>query len=156
MKQSEIERAALNVYAFVFLNEWKEHGDVEHVRATAMAALCRTLDELGPLAKSLNRRAAAKRLKPEKGTHGDADALLTLYRETFPRFTMPAMPIDSKGMLWKRLMECGAEGLDVWRKRFDLVRKSDFLMGKAGHFQATLPWLLQKGNIAKIEAGSYP
>jgi len=46
--------------------------------------------------------------------------------------------------------------MDVWKKRFELVRKSDFLMGKAGKFQASLHWLIQPANIVKLESGGYP
>ncbi len=156
MKQSDVERAALDVFARVFARSWCEGLSTPGVIQNAKSALGVALQELGPLAQSLNKEKAAKRLKPERGTSEEADALLSLYRSMFPRFTQPAQPIDAKGMLWKRLKECGADGLDVWRRRFELVRKSDFLMGKAGHFQATLPWLLRKENIAKLEAGFYP
>jgi uncharacterized protein YdaU (DUF1376 family) len=42
-----------------------------------------------------------------------------------------------------------------WREYFEYVKKSDFLMGVRGDFQASLGWLVNASNFAKVVNGNY-
>lgn len=58
---------------------------------------------------------------------------------------------------WKN----GLPSLESWRKYFDLVSESDFLMGRAqssngrAPFQATIDWLINESNLLKVIEGKY-
>lgn len=45
--------------------------------------------------------------------------------------------------------------LDFFRRLFGYVSKSDFLMGKTGSWTASLDWIVESGNFAKIVQGNY-
>lgn len=48
-----------------------------------------------------------------------------------------------------------AEGLDFFRRMFEHIQKSDFLMGRAGSWQCDLGWIVKAENFAKILQGNY-
>lgn len=47
------------------------------------------------------------------------------------------------------------QGLDWFARFFAYVGESDFLMGRAGNFTATLDWLVNQTNFAKVLDGNY-
>lgn len=47
------------------------------------------------------------------------------------------------------------QNLDWWTKFFRYVSKSDFLMGRANGFQASLEWLINSSNFVKVVEGNY-
>lgn len=50
-----------------------------------------------------------------------------------------------------------ATGLDYWSRLFDRVESSDFLTGRnGGTFSATLDWVMNPTNLAKIIENGYP
>lgn len=46
-------------------------------------------------------------------------------------------------------------GLEFFRRMFLYIQKSDFLMGRSGKWQASLPWIVKAENFAKIIEGQY-
>jgi hypothetical protein len=46
-------------------------------------------------------------------------------------------------------------GLAFFRRMFAYIRKSDFLMGRAGGFSCSLPWIVKDDNFTKIIEGNY-
>ncbi len=47
------------------------------------------------------------------------------------------------------------QSLDWWRKYFESVRASDFLMGRKGDWTADFDWLICPANMAKVLEGRY-
>lgn len=47
------------------------------------------------------------------------------------------------------------QSLDWWRKFFEFVATSDFLMGRKTDFSADLGWLVKHGNFVKVCEGKY-
>ena len=46
-------------------------------------------------------------------------------------------------------------GLDFFRRMFDYISKSDFLMGRSTSFSCCLEWIVKDGNFTKIIEGNY-
>lgn len=46
-------------------------------------------------------------------------------------------------------------GLEFFDRFFAYVAKSDFLTGRAGKWQADLPWLVKAENFNKVISGNY-
>ena len=46
-------------------------------------------------------------------------------------------------------------GLDFFRRLFDYISKSDFLMGRSTSFSCCLEWIVKDGNFTKIIEGNY-
>lgn len=48
-----------------------------------------------------------------------------------------------------------SDGLDFFRRMFEYIHASDFLMGRAGTWSADLGWIVKAENFAKIIQGNY-
>jgi len=55
----------------------------------------------------------------------------------------------------ERYAEDKAQGLAWFDRFFSYVADSDFLMGRAGNFTATIDWLVNQTNFAKVLDGNY-
>jgi hypothetical protein len=54
---------------------------------------------------------------------------------------------------WKEDAE--RQNLDWWKGFFQYVKKCPLLMGQRTKFQASLPWLIKRGNLLKVIEGNY-
>jgi hypothetical protein len=54
---------------------------------------------------------------------------------------------------WKEDAE--RQNLDWWKGFFRYVKECPFLMGQKTNFQASLPWLIKRGNFLKVIEGNY-
>jgi hypothetical protein len=89
--------------------------------------------------------------------------ILALFHEVLPELATVRVWNDARQALlrqrWKE--DPARQSLDGWRKFFEFIRESDFLMGRATAspgrvpFVATLPWMLKAANFAKIIERSY-
>ena len=99
------------------------------------------------------------------------DRIVTLYHEILPELPRVAT-LTSKRRSWitarwrsvctTEKVASQADGLDLFRGYFSLVRKSPFLMGLKqpgkGHsrtFKADLEWLMNESNFTKVVEGRY-
>ena len=99
------------------------------------------------------------------------DRIVTLYHEILPELPRVAT-LTSKRRSWitarwrsvctTEKVGSQADGLDLFRGYFSLVRKSPFLMGLKqpgkGHsrtFKADLEWLMNESNFTKVVEGKY-
>lgn len=99
------------------------------------------------------------------------DRIVTLYHEILPELPRVAT-LTSKRRSWitarwrsvctTEKVASQADGLDLFRGYFSLVRKSPFLMGLKqpgkGHsrtFKADLEWLMNESNFTKVVEGKY-
>lgn len=82
----------------------------------------------------------------------DGMALLDLYHShsTLQRVPEPIAPV-----MVKRINAGAKQGIEAWRARFAIIRRSDHLMGRSSKFQATLAWLLQVRVQEDIDSGKY-
>lgn len=95
--------------------------------------------------------------------------ILDVYREVLPEMTQPrtwrANEMTALKARWNEKKKEGKfttedEGVEYFRKFFQYVRKSDFLMGKVTNrdgkaFQADIRWLVKAGNFDKVVEGKY-
>ena len=95
--------------------------------------------------------------------------ILDVYREVLPEMTQPrtwrANEMTALKARWNEKRKEGKftteeEGVEYFRKFFQYVRKSDFLMGKVTNrdgkaFQADIRWLVKAGNFDKVVEGKY-
>ena len=89
--------------------------------------------------------------------------ILCLWKEILPSLTQPKQwDNDDKKLLRSRWMTSEkTQSIDWWRKLFEYVKESPFLMGeiepKNGHqrFKLRLQWVLNKTNFKKITEGAY-
>lgn len=58
--------------------------------------------------------------------------------------------LEAKGKPFDR-----SAGLAFFRRMFAYIHKSDFLMGRAGGFSCSLPWIVKDENFTKIIEGNY-
>lgn len=101
-------------------------------------------------------------VSPVKSDKVPYQAIVDLYHEILPE--LPAV----RELTAKRKSQIGARwksgqlpDVDTWRRYFEYVRKSNFLMGKTdpinGHkrFVANLEWLTNESNYAKVYEKKY-
>ena len=85
------------------------------------------------------------------------EKVVSLYHEILPELARVMKWTKQRHSLlrarWKE--EPKRQTLDWWRGYFDHVRKSKFLMGENGHFQANLEWLIRPNNLLKVIEGNY-
>ena len=89
-------------------------------------------------------------------------AIVDLYHEVLPRLRRcRALTETRKGYLRQRWNDKPGNDLGTWRKYFEYVSESPFLMGdKPGTvdrppFEADLEWLCKPSNLAKVLEGKY-
>lgn len=88
--------------------------------------------------------------------------IINLYHETLcpPLPRVAKITAQREGNIRQRWRE-DMPGLEDWSRYFDIVSKSDFLMGKSpprdgqAPFLASLDWICKAGNFAKIVEGKY-
>ena len=87
--------------------------------------------------------------------------IVDLYHDKLPELPACAKLTDTrKGYIRQRWQE-DLPDIDAWGRYFDIVRKSDFLMGKLPGvngkppFRADLEWLTRPTNIVKVIEGKY-
>lgn len=82
-----------------------------------------------------------------------------VYAEVLPELVQPRVWTgNNEANLRKRWREePERQTVDWWRRWFQYVRQSDFLMGRSGGkpFQASLAWLVKPENFAKVTNGNY-
>lgn len=108
-----------------------------------------------------NRENGKKGGRPKKAKGGPTapacpqQEIIALYHEILPELP----PVrewtgeDDLRARWRSSAE--RQSLDWWRTFFGYVKKSPFLMGERGDFQASLRWIVKAGNFAKIVNGNY-
>jgi hypothetical protein len=87
--------------------------------------------------------------------------ILRLYHDLLPELPRCVKLTDARrGMIRQRWSQ-DLEDLDEWKKYFEIVKKSDFLMGRSKPrdsrrpFRADLIWLCKAENICKVMEGKY-
>lgn len=92
--------------------------------------------------------------------------ILAAYKQSIPELPFPkdwsglrASALKSRwvwvmknGKLAEPTEDCGVE---YFKRLFDYIAQSDFLMGRAGNFSATLDWICKNDNFLKIIEGKY-
>lgn len=109
-----------------------------------------------------NRENGKKGGRPKKRGKGESNVpvcpqqeIIALYHEILPELP----PVrewtgeDDLRARWRSSVE--RQSLDWWRTFFEYVKKSPFLMGERGDFQASLRWIVKAANFAKIVNGNY-
>jgi PHD/YefM family antitoxin component YafN of YafNO toxin-antitoxin module len=99
--------------------------------------------------------------KGERPVSVPYEKIKTLYHEILP--TLPKVEkLTAKRKSWIKQRWCeDMNKLDNWKNYFDYVAQSDFLMGRTTSsngrppFRATLEWLTNAGNFAKVSEGNY-
>lgn len=83
--------------------------------------------------------------------------IIALYHEILPELPpvndWPEVSATHLRNLWRKNQK--RQTLDFWRRLFEHVRKSEFLMGEKSDFQASLIWLVKPANFAKVVNGNY-
>lgn len=87
--------------------------------------------------------------------------IVSLYHETLPELPKCVkLTKQRRGHIRQRWLE-DLPALEEWKKYFELVKRSRFLMGKAPPrngsppFRATLDWLCKSENCVKVVEGKY-
>ena len=94
--------------------------------------------------------------------------ILDLYAELLPELPQPRIWEGARqknlSARWKWVLNDlkardkphdTADGIDFFSRMFRYVSRSDFLTGKPGPWCASLDWLVESGNFAKVIAGNY-
>lgn len=165
MKRSDIEKAALDVYARVLAREWPSvavyagglsrvaQKDVEasaDACENALAAYHVAIKDLEQLSLTVTKRKRAILIAPTV----EAGEILQVYRQRLPRLPQPTEPIEPS--VWALLNAAARrDSVEKWDRRFKAASRSSFCMGKDGHFCASLPWLLKPSVAADIDGGKY-
>lgn len=84
--------------------------------------------------------------------------VVKLYHELLPELSPAEVMVGSKTDIDLRDRWAEHPTEDFWRGYFGRVAKSPWLMGRerASTWSASLPWLLQPGNLSNVLAGKYP
>lgn len=96
------------------------------------------------------------------------DEILSLYAEILPELPQPRIWEGARrknltsrwrwalaDLKKKNKPADRADGVDFFRRLFEYVGKSDFLMGRAGRWSADLGWIVKAEPFAKIIQGNY-
>ncbi len=86
------------------------------------------------------------------------DKIVEIYHEVLPELPPVRMMTDQRRKhlqaRWRE--EPRRQNLDWWRKYFQAIRTSDFLMGKTERpFRKGLEWFVKPENLAKVIEGNY-
>ena len=83
--------------------------------------------------------------------------IVNYYHEILPELRHVKIWNNSRrGYLRARWREDpGRQNLDWWRRFFEYVKRSDFLMGREKDWQADLEWLIKPKNFVKVIEGNY-
>lgn len=153
--QTRAERDAVDAVLrefFVHENAQWSHGRIE-----------REIERAG-VKGSANRENGKKGGRPKKGDESGDKAppcpqkeIIAAYHRILPELPVvnewPDVSADNLRARWKTSKE--RQNVDWWCRFFEYVRKSDFLMGERGDFQASLVWLVKASNFAKVINGNY-
>lgn len=125
----------------------------------------RALEEIAlASAKSdANRENGKKGGRPPKAAKADKippcpqQDIIAAYHEALPELPPVNEWADASAenlrVRWRSKPEY--RSLEWWRDLFAYIGRSDFLMGRKGDFQASLPWIVKASNFAKIVNGNY-
>ena len=82
--------------------------------------------------------------------------IIALYREILPELPTVAKWTDRRHAYLKTCWaDKSRQHIAWWRKYFEGVRESDFLMGRKGDFACNLEWLTKESNLIKVLEGNY-
>lgn len=103
-----------------------------------------------PLANANSSSAAPRDTCPHQ-------EIIALYHEVLPELSRVVKwtPARQKMLRARWREDRTRQNLESWRRFFEWIRKSDFLMGRATTFRATLPWMIKEENFAKILEKEY-
>lgn len=101
--------------------------------------------------------------RPDSGSACPHQEIIRIYHEVLPSLRRVRDWNEIRqGYLRSRWREsCRRQSLDWWRKFFEYIGRSDFLMGRAEPspgrrpFQADLEWIVRPTNFANISEGKY-
>jgi hypothetical protein len=77
-----------------------------------------------------------------------------IYHQTCKGLPPAELTDDLKKSIKARWGQNG-KSIDWWKRYFETVSKSDFLMGRATDWKANLPWLVGPKNVSKVLNGAY-
>lgn len=113
-------------------------------------------DECGEEGKGEESAPLAK--QPENCPHQE---IIALWHELMPELTTVKTWNEKRAkMLKARWNGKDMDGnkfnnLKFWRKYFEYIRESDWLMGRCNKWSATLEWVINESNFNKIIEGTY-
>lgn len=83
--------------------------------------------------------------------------IVNVYHEILPELPRVKILTDKRKQLLKTRWreDEKRQDLEFWRRFFNYIRTSDFLMGKANGFQASFEWLITSQNFVKVIEGNY-
>ncbi len=83
--------------------------------------------------------------------------IIALYHSVLPELTKVIIWNDfRKELLQTRWREdAERQNLEWWKKFFERIRESDFLMGRVKDFRADLEWMIRPRNFPKVIEGKY-
>lgn len=105
-----------------------------------------------------SRRLAPTCPSRPKGLHAE---IVQAYHDTLPDLPrVKSWTRKRESWLKARIAERLAAGkpadsVDYWRKLFESVAASDFLMGRSGQWRASFEWLMAESNFTKVIEGNY-
>lgn len=152
MKKQQLEDVWVDVVKTVYLQMTARSVVTRTAIVTAIQAADDLLAAMRDRVDVEKRKQRKEHLAP-KTLSPEGEALLAMFEERFPRLEPVPKPLDVA--LITRLNEAAKQGEERWKKRFDQVGRSEFLMGKSSKFQATLAWLLQPRVQVEIDCGKY-
>lgn len=96
-------------------------------------------------------------IQPPKAVKCPHKDIVNLYHELLPSLSV-VKDWTAKRQGYLKTVWSGNESrqsLDYWRRFFNYVGKSDFLMGRSSDFKADLEWLVKPANFIKIIEKKY-
>lgn len=98
-----------------------------------------------------------KEITSAKQTNCPHEDIVNLYHEVLPELSS-VKQWTPKRQGYLRTVWNGnksRQDLDYWRRFFNYVKQSDFLMGRSSDFKANLEWLVKPSNFIKIIEKNY-
>lgn len=99
----------------------------------------------------------SKEITSAKQTNCPHEGIVNLYHEVLPELSN-VKQWTPKRQGYLRTVWNGnksRQDLDYWRRFFNYVKQSDFLMGRSSDFKANLEWLVKPSNFIKIIEKNY-
>lgn len=149
MKRADVDRAVLDVYVRVFSDAYLKSSENTALNLAQRAATLAQQD-LERMVTAQTRKRRAEAITPSDG----AKRILEAYEVILARLPQPEKPLTPQ--VWAMLNTAARSAPpEVWERRFKIVMRSGFLMGRDAKFSATLPWLLKASTAADIDGGKY-
>lgn len=139
-----------NKYSIISITNWKQHQQGEHqgnIKRTSS-------DHIQECIKNDKETLTSLQSKKDGIPHAQ---ILDLYHAILPELpSVRVFTTKRKAMLRARRQEDKTrQTLDWWKGYFNHVRKSKFLMGERGDFQANFEWLINTSKLVKVIEGNY-